>query len=85
MPEMPAQKAFWHATFTVGTAVLIVAGLVLYLVGHAEEWPAFIVVILVPAVLLFPLVYHRYQQGPQPQPTPRQHRKNAILFGCIAI
>jgi peptidoglycan/LPS O-acetylase OafA/YrhL len=85
MPEMPAEKAFWHATFTVGIAALIVAGFLLYLVGpHAEEWPAFVVVILVPAILLFPLVYHRYQRGPQPQPTPRQHRKSAILFGCVA-
>jgi hypothetical protein len=85
MPEMPAEKAFWHATFTVGIAALIVAGFLLYLVGpHAEEWPAFVVVILVPAILLFPLVYHRYQRGPQPQPTPRQHRKSAILFGWVS-
>jgi hypothetical protein len=87
MPEMTSQKALRHAVATVGSAVLIVCALATYFLrADTEMWLIFLVMILVPALLLLPLVYRRYMQGPRrPQLTRRQHITRTIMFGSLSI
>jgi hypothetical protein len=84
---MNERKAFRHALATVGVAILLLAGFLFYLVGpHSELWPAFLMVILVPALILLPLVYRKYVNGPTPPLTRQQHINRFILqvlLSCV--
>jgi hypothetical protein len=83
-PGMDEKKAFRHALMTVGVAVLLVGGVVFYLTGwQSELWMVQLLVILVPALLLVPLVYRKYANGPPPPLTPQQHRTRAVLLGLL--
>jgi len=82
--NMTPRKAFWHALMTVGLGVLLVASLLLYLgeryglEEHYELWPGLAFVFLVMAIILVPVVYRRYMNGPRPPLTPQQHLIHAI-------
>jgi peptidoglycan/LPS O-acetylase OafA/YrhL len=83
--KMTEGKAFWHAVLTIGLAVLLVAGFLLYLAGpHSENWPAFAVIILVPALIMLPFVYRKYVNGLPPPLTRQQHVKRAVILGLLA-
>jgi hypothetical protein len=83
-PGMDEKKAFRHALMTVGLAVLLVGGFLLYLTGgRSDLWFAQVLVILVPALLLLPLVYRKYVNGPPPRLTPQQHLTRAVLLGLL--
>lgn len=89
MPEISAEKALRQAALTVGVAFVITTGIILYLVHpYTKEWPALIYIVPVitaaPAVLLLPLVRHRYANWPPRALTPKQHIVRACLFGCLA-
>jgi len=87
MHAMTPGKAFWHAVATVGAAVLIVCMPAAYFLKlDTEAWLVFLLFMLVPALLLLPLIYHRYMQGPKRrQFTRRQHLVFTILFGALAV
>jgi len=89
MPEISANKALREAALTVGTAFVIATGIILYLVHpYTKDWPALIyivpIIMALPALLLLPLVRHRYASGPPRALTPKQHIARACLFGCLA-
>jgi hypothetical protein len=56
--------------------------------SHVGEWPAliFIVpfVIAIPALLLLPIAYTRYKNGPPPRLTSSQHLTRALVWACLA-
>lgn len=84
MAEIATKKPFRHAVLTVGSAALVAAGVIFYLV-RLREWAASLIIILVPALVLLPLISARYKEGPRPEPTPEQHRKSAILWGSLSL
>jgi peptidoglycan/LPS O-acetylase OafA/YrhL len=89
MPEISGKNALRQAALTVGAAFVIATGIILYLVHpYMKDWPALLyivpIIMAVPAVLLLPLVRHRYANGPPRALTPKQHIARACLFGCLA-
>ena len=83
---MTNKKAFRDALLTVGTAVLLVVAVLLYAAGpDSDLWPAFVVIILVPALVMVPFVYSRYVNGPPTPLTPQQHLNKAIQCGLFAV
>lgn len=90
VPEISEKRSFWHAALTVGTAALIAATFILYLVrSQLKEWPTLLllvpIVVAIPALLMLPLVHRGYQRGERPQRTPRQHLISAVCYGSAGI
>ena len=88
-PAISAEKALRQAALTVGIAFLIATGVILYLLHpYMKEWPALLyivpIIMALPALLLLPLVRHRYANWPPRALTPKQHIARACLFGCLA-
>ncbi len=82
--KMTEQKAFWHALMTVGLAALLVIGFLLYLLpSHLDFGPAVIVTVLVIPLILLPMVYRKYVNGPPPPLTRQQHLKRAVVWGLL--
>jgi divalent metal cation (Fe/Co/Zn/Cd) transporter len=89
MTERPPAKPFRDAALTVGTAAVISAVLIfLQIHSHVGEWPALIfivpILIAVPALLLLPIAYTRYKNGPPPRLSSSQHLTRALLWACLA-
>src|SRR5690349_8643129 len=85
MHKMTATRALWHALATVGAGVAIVCLFaVFFLKSDTEAWLIFLVIVLVPALLLLPVVYHNYMKGPKRRRfTRRQNLAFAIMFGVL--
>jgi hypothetical protein len=83
MQEMTKQEAFWQALATVIAAALLILSALLYLLSpHYSYWPAVLLVVLIPALLLLPFVYRQYRNE-RPQLTRRQYLNRSVLYGLI--
>jgi len=83
MQEMTKQEAFWHALATVTAAALLMFSALLYFLSpHYSYWPAVLLVVLIPALLLLPLACRQYKNG-RPLLTRRQYLNLSVLYGLV--
>ena len=83
MQEMTKQEAFWQALATVIAAALLgLSALLYFLSPHYSYWPAVLLIVLIPALLLLPFVYRQYRNG-RPQLTRRQYLNRSVLYGLV--
>ncbi|HKR96479.1 MAG TPA: hypothetical protein VJW55_13985 [Candidatus Angelobacter sp.] len=83
MQKMTKQEAFWQALAIVSAAALLMFSALLYFLSpHYSYWPAVLLVILIPVLVLLPFAYHQYRNG-RPQLTRRQYLNRSVLYGLI--
>jgi uncharacterized membrane protein YhaH (DUF805 family) len=84
---MTSRKAFWLTLATVGIPSVLIWGFLLYKVGpQVDEFPLYLLFILLPALFLAPLVHRRYMNGPVQKTLTRDaYLRQAIVTGCLAV
>ena len=83
MQEMTKKEAFWQALATVSAAALLMLSALLYFLSpHYSYWPAVLLVVLIPALILLPFAYRQYRNG-RAQLTRRQYLNRSVLYGLI--
>jgi hypothetical protein len=89
MLRMNPRRAFWEAVATVCIPTLVIWGVLLYFVrtnARSDEWPLYVVFIVLPLPLIFP-VYKRYLRGPGTPNggTPRSHFIAATVSASLGF
>lgn len=84
---MTSRKAFWLTLATVGIPSILIWGFLLYKIGpQADEFPLYLLFILLPSFFLAPIVRRRYMNGPAQKILTRDgYLKRAIFSTCLAI
>jgi hypothetical protein len=89
MLHMSPRRAFWEAVATVCIPTLAIWGVLLYVVranARSDEWPSYVIFIVLPLPLIFP-IYRRYLKGPsvRNEGSPKTNFIAAIAFAALGL